>query len=291
MIVRMDNAFHDAPSIPVVDRGFLYGDSLYEVLRTYGGKLSEQNAHLERLKRSCELCHLKLDLSLEQIGDEIALIHSEFYSKPSHRNKEMYLRLILTRGSARLPGFSEKTRTSKNRLILIAQELHPPSLDAFEKGMHLQLVDRLRNSPRALDPAMKSGNYLNSVLAFLEAEAAGADDALLCDADGFVTEGTTFNVGYFKRGILVTPPLEIGILDGITRRRLLEVAQQNGLDTREIRFTPQRLYEADEVFILSTVREIFPVSRLNKKNLSSPGPLTRKLAPLLRARLASEGFS
>jgi branched-chain amino acid aminotransferase len=288
MIVLIDNTFHDAPSIPLLDRGFLYGDSLYEVLRTYGGKLSEVEAHLARLERSCALCRLTLDPPLSAIEDQIHRVRDAFYVRAENTGKEMYLRLILTRGTARLPGFSEKTRASQNRLILIAQELHPPTIEAFEKGMSLRHVDRLRNSPRALDPAMKSGNYLNSVLAYLEAEAEGDDDAILSDADGFLTEGTTFNVGYFKHGILVTPPLDVGILDGITRRRLLEVARAQGIETREVRFPLERLLEADEVFVMSTVREIFPVTRLNGKKLRGPGPLTRKLAPILRARL-SEG--
>lgn len=287
MIVLIDNTFHDAPSIPLLDRGFLYGDSLYEVLRTYDGRLSEVEAHLARLERSCALCRMAVDPPLDEIENQLRRVRDAFYSRPEHAGKEMYLRLILTRGTARLPGFSEKTRISKNRLVLIAQELHPPTAEAFEKGMSLSVVERLRNSPRALDPAMKSGNYLNSVLAFLEAEAKGDDDAILCDNEGFVTEGTTFNVGYFKRGILVTPPLDVGILDGITRRRLLEVAREQGLETREARFPPERLREADEVFVMSTVREIFPVTRLDGKALPGPGPLTRKLAPLLRARLSS----
>ena len=123
----------------------------------------------------------------------------------------------------------------------------------------------MRNDPRALDPAMKSGNYLNSLLAYLEAAEAGFDDALLCNAEGNLTEGTTFNIFYVRRGIVATPPLDIGILDGITRRHVIELAAKLGIPVREVRFPHERLYEADEVFMTSSIKEVFRVARVDSK--------------------------
>ena len=126
---------------------------------------------------------------------------------------------------------------------------------------------------------MKSGNYLNSLLAYLDAATGGYDDALLCNADGHVTEGTTFNVGYIRRGIIATSPLNIGILDGITRRALLGYAHKLGIPVRETRFPKERLYEADEVFVTSTIKEILPVTKLDGRKIGTGtcGKITLKL--------------
>jgi branched-chain amino acid aminotransferase len=127
---------------------------------------------------------------------------------------------------------------------------------------------------------------LNSLLAFLEAadENAGYDDALLCNAEGHLTEGTTFNIFYVGRGIVCTPPLDIGILDGITRRKTIEVARDLGFEVREVRFPKERLYEADEVFMTSTIKEVFPVTRVDRKVIADgkPGPITVQLAEAFR---------
>ena len=131
---------------------------------------------------------------------------------------------------------------------------------------------------------MKSGNYLNSLLAYLEATTAGCDDALLCNSDGHITEGTTFNIFYARNGILATPPLDIGILDGITRREVIKMALKMDIQVREVRFPRERLLEADEVFVTSSIKEVFPVTRMGSGNSKitiqsgKPGPLTLKLA-------------
>jgi branched-chain amino acid aminotransferase len=143
----------------------------------------------------------------------------------------------------------------------------------------LRVVDRFRNHPKALDPAMKSGNYLNNLLSYLEGTTRGDDDALICDHEGFVTEGTTFNIFYVRRGIICTPPLPVGILDGITRRTVIAQARNLGLEVRESYFPKQRLYEADEVFATSTLKEVMAVTRVDGKKIAkgSPGPITARL--------------
>ena len=278
----------------VFDRGFLYGDSLYEVVRTYGGRPAFVKEHLERLERSAELCHMKLSQPLELYAREMGKTIDAFRKLSGEGSSEVYCRLIVTRGVGRI-GFGLPCVETPSQYFVIAQRLDPPTAEQFAQGFHYQIAPgRLRNHPRALDPAMKSGNYLNSLLAYLEAAAEphGFDDALLCNADGHLTEGTTFNLFYARRGIVATPPLDIGILDGITRRETIKLAEGLGIEVREIRFPKDRLYEADEVFMTSTIKEVFPVTRLDGRKIAGgkPGPITRKLAKAFTER-ALKGLS
>jgi branched-chain amino acid aminotransferase len=267
-------------SVSILDRGFLYGDSLYEVARTYGGALFLVDEHLERLEQSARLCHMVLSQRRQEYAREMARTVEAVRRQPGRERSEFYCRLIVTRGVGSI-GFSLKNISTPTQYVIIAEALDRYMPGDFEKGSHLHVAKRLRNDRRALDPAMKSGNYLNSLLAYLEAQAEGGyDDALLCGADGFVTEGTTFNVFYVRRGILATSPLESGILDGLTRRHILRLSRGLGIETREVHFPKERMYEADEVFTASTIKEIFPVTRLDGRTIGGgkPGPVTRKLA-------------
>ncbi len=278
----------DRARVSVFDRGYLYGDSLYEVARTYDGEFFGLNEHLERLQRSAELCHMTLGQSLQQYRDEMVRTFEAFRRMPGQSGAEAYVRLIVTRGVGKI-GFHLNCLKTPTQYVIIAQPVEAPTAEQYRKGCALQVVSRIRNDSRALDPAMKSGNYLNSVLAYLEASREGFDDALMCNFDGHVTEGTTFNIHYVKRGILVTPPLDIGILDGITRRFLLEIAREQGIPYRETRFPKERLYEADEVFLTGSVKEIFPVTRVDRVTIGTgkPGPITDRLHAAYQARLPS----
>lgn len=270
------------PVIPAFDRSYLYGDSLYEVARTYNGKFFGLQDHLVRLAKSAELCRMKLSQPLSYYKNECEQSLKAFQALQGMKNQDVYCRLIISRGVGKI-GFAEENITSPTPFVIIVQPLAPLTPQDFERGAHYQIVDRLRNNPRALDPAMKSGNYLNSLLAFLEAQADGAEDALLCDGQGFITEGTTFNIFYVRRGIIATSPLDIGILDGITRRHALKIAKKIGIETREVRYKKENLIDADEVFMTSTTKEVFPVTKINGKKIKSgqPGPITRKLAQAL----------
>lgn len=274
--------------VPVMDRGFLYGDSLYEVIRTYHGKAFGIEEHLDRLEKSAQLCYLKFDQTRD-VYRKAMLDTLAAYQKQTP-GLEYYVRLIVTRGSGKI-GFGQECVMTPTQYVVIVQPLILPDEASLQTGLHLHVARRFRNDPRALDPAMKSGNYLNSLLAYLEAKShpkhSDYDDALLCNSDGHLTEGTTFNVGYIRRGILATPPLDIGILDGITRRLLLETAREMGMETREVRFPKERLYEADEVWVTSTIKEIFPVTRVDGKKIKTgkPGPLTLRLREKLHQKI------
>ncbi len=269
--------------VSVYDRSYLYGDSLYEVARSYGGRLYHVEEHLERLYKSAELARLTITRSREELRREIARTHEAWSRLPGNRSSEAYCRLVLSRGEGRI-GFGLNNLLTPSLYTIIVQKLEPPSSAQFAEGFALKVVERLRNDPRALSPAMKSGNYLNSLLAYLEAVPEGFDDALLANAEGHLTEGTTFNIFYIKRGILVTPPLEIGILDGITRRQVIDLAREQGVRVREVRFPRERLYEADEVFLSSSIKEVFPVTRVDHQAIhgGKPGPLTQQLHQAFR---------
>jgi branched-chain amino acid aminotransferase len=222
---------------------------------------------------------MTLSQNLDHYQSEILKTFQAFRQQSGNQNTDAYCRIIVSRGVGKI-GFSLSSLQSPTLYTIIIQPVDAPGSAQFEKGLKLQISNRLRNDPRALDPAMKSGNYLNSLLAYLDAEKAGYSDAILCNAEGHVTEGTTFNIFYVRRGMLATPPLEIGILDGITRRKVIQIAKSLSIQIREVRFPVKRLLEADEVFLSSSIKEVFPITQIDGKKIGEgrPGPLTRKLS-------------
>jgi len=271
-IVPPDRAF-----ISVFDRGFLYGDSIYEVCRTYRGKLFELGAHLERLESSAERIGLTLPLPAAALGRQMQ--HTlEMAELPD----EAYVRLIVTRGSGEIaldPGAAVDPA-----FVIIVKPLTPPARELVEKGCKVALVGVRRNPKQALDPAAKTGNYLNSVLAMGEARKANAQEAILLGLDGGVTEGASSNIFLAKGGVLITPSLEVGILAGVTRRIVLELARALKIPTQERRVDPAELENADEAFLASSIREVMPIAHVGDTQLPSPGPLTLKLQKAFRAR-------
>lgn len=289
--------FPGQEAISVFDRSYLYGDSLYEVMRSYDGKIlqSHLHAHLERLFSSAKLCKMTLNQTSQDYKKEIERTIEFFHEQPFGKNSksdrpvDIYCRIIVSRGVGKI-GFGHSQLLSPTLFSIIVQPVDKPSEAAHERGVHLKVIERIRNDRRALDPAMKSGNYLNSLLGYLESSEAGFDDALLADSEGSITEGTTFNVFYVRRNIICTPPLEVGILDGITRRTILRLAQENHLETREVRFPKERLYEADEVFISSTLKEVMAVTKIDQNLIQDgrPGNMTRKLRKIFQKEIQLE---
>jgi branched-chain amino acid aminotransferase len=278
----------DQAKVSVFDRSYLYGDSLYEVARTYKGQFFKLDEHLERMAKSAELCHMTLSQTLAQYKDEFYRTLEAFRRLPGMKEEEAYGRIVVSRGVGRI-GFGLGCLVSPTQYTVIVQPVDAPTETALNQGLSLQVSHRVRNDRRALDPAMKSGNYLNSLLAYLESASEGFDDALLNNVDGHLTEGTTFNIFYVKRGIVVTPPLDVGILDGITRRLVLGTCRELGIPVRETRFPSSRLLEADEVFVSSSVKEVFPVTRVDgaKVGDGKPGRITMKLRAAYQKLLPS----
>jgi branched-chain amino acid aminotransferase len=295
-VVNLDGALVPPAQavVSVFDRGFLYGDSVYEVIRTYGGRPFELAAHLRRLAHSAEriglapawgperaLPEIERTLAASRRGDP------EEASDPdaaSWNAGERYLRLIMTRGAGEL-GLDPALAVDP-RAIVIVQPLRGPPARAYEDGVKACVVGIRHASPSTVDPSAKTGAHLNHVLAVHEARAQGAHEALLLDDRGLVTEGASSNVFAVRGGRVATPPLAAGILEGVTRGVVLAVAREAGVPVDEVPLRPEALASADELFITSTVREILPVSRLGEGNVGNgrAGPVTRRLHALFRRR-------
>ncbi len=275
-------------NVSVYDRSFLYGDSLYEVVRTYQGVPFGLKEHLRRLEQSAALCQMRLSQKTSEYEREILKSIAAFRAQKGMRDQDVYVRIVVSRGAGKI-GFGEKNLQTETLYVIYVEPLSSFPLNDFEKGCELHISKRIRNHPRALDPAMKSGNYLNSLLAFLSAQKKGYSDALLVDQQGFLTEGTTFNVFYIRRGIIATPPLGVGILDGITRRAILQCAIEERIPYREIRFTPEYLLNADEAFVSSSLKEVLPLLKVDGKKIGNgkPGKITRALAQALSQKIES----
>lgn len=283
--------------VSVFDRGFLYGDSVYEVVRTYGGRPFALDAHLARLAHSAERIGLALPWDAARIAAELGrtLAAARGDEPPDPEAApwnagEQYARIVMTRGAGEL-GLDPALAVDP-KAILIVRPLSGPPAQAYREGVAVAIVGVEHVSPQAVDPTAKTGNYLSHVLAIREARAAGAYEALMLDRDGFVTEGTTSNAFAVRGGTVVTPPLAVGILEGVTRGLVLAIARSLGVTAREERLRPRDLEVADEIFITSSVREIVPVTRLGRRPVGSgrPGPVTARLHAAYRER-ASSGVS
>ena len=270
--------------VSVFDRGFLYGDSVYETIGTAYGRLFAARDHLDRLERSAERIGLAVPPRAE---NERAIAETI----EAAANPESRVRVILTRGVGKLD--LDPASASDTRLVVIVFPLGPPTPEMFGKGVAAAIVSVARNSPRAIDPAVKSGNYLNNVLALGEARRRSkAYEAILCAGDGSVAEGSTSNVFAVIGGEVRTPPPEVGILDGITRSKVLELCRKNGIRLLEVRMFPAELRAAEEAFITSATRGVLPVTRIDDKPVGAgvPGPVTRRLIALYDA-LARQGVA
>src|SRR3954464_9029022 len=254
--------------VPVLDRGFLYGDSVYEVVRTYAGRPFELDRHLARMEQTAR----RIDLALPP---RESIVRELQRTLDAAGNAESYARVVVTRGEGQF-GLSPHLARGLHRLIVIVRPLQPPPEEQYQRGLQMAIARTRRNPPEALDPALKTGNYLNNILALGEAHEAGADDAILLDLKGRVTEATTSNVFFVQRGVLVTPPLQLGMLEGVTRAVFIGIARDEGLLLREEPHGPEALAAADEVFMTSPLREAMPVTSL--VFLESSGEQVRKVA-------------
>jgi branched-chain amino acid aminotransferase len=270
--------------ISVFDRGFLYGDSVYETIGTAYGRLFAANDHLERLERSA----MRIGLRVPPRAD---IERAVAETMEAAGNPESRVRVVLTRGAGKLD--LDPAAVDDTQLVVIVFPLGAPTAEMYEKGVTVAVVSITRNSPSAIDPAVKSGNYLNNVLALGEARRrCHAYEAILCGADGTVAEGSTSNVFTVVGGEVRTPPLEVGILDGITRAKVLELCRKNGIRLVETRLFPNELRAADEAFITSATRGVLPVTTIDEKPVGAgvPGPVTRRLMVLYDA-LARQGVA
>ncbi|HXY38602.1 MAG TPA: aminotransferase class IV [Vicinamibacteria bacterium] len=261
----------------VLDNGFAFGDSVYEVLRTYDGRPFEPGRHFRRLRASAA-----------RLGIEVGLSDAELLARADAllaqaANRESYLRIVVSRGIGDCSYVFE--RVLGPTVVMICKPLPAYPASQYQAGLRVAAVDVRRNHPRALDPAIKSSNLLNNILAARQAHSRGADEPLLLNQEGFLAEGASTNVFVGRKGALLTPPLSAGILAGITREVVLELVASLGIPCREEALRLADLVSADEAFLTSTTREVVPVREVDATTIGAgaPGPLTRRVMEAFRA--------
>ncbi|MCC7138569.1 MAG: aminotransferase class IV [Planctomycetes bacterium] len=248
----------DEAVVSVFDRGFLYGDSVYEVLWWHRGAAIQAAEHLARLRESAR--RIYLDLGADD-AHFLAAIARTVAASGCPADGDAYVRLVVTRGQG--PIGLKVAAGLAPCVVVIVSDPHRPTEADRARGLHVALVDRLRVSVRALDPGAKTGNYMNNLLALHEAVLRGADDAVLLNDRGEVTEGTTANVYVVRGGRVRTPPIAAGILRGTTRTRVLAICRDAGRGGDEETLYPSDLHGADEVFLSSSVRGVIAVTRVD----------------------------
>jgi branched-chain amino acid aminotransferase len=278
--VSVNGTITDAASavIPVFDHGFLYGEGVYETLRTYGRRPGLFDRHMRRLRRSAELMALPVPYSDDELRarvDETMAAHDT----PG----ELYVRMLLTRGVGELT--YDPSACPVPSLVIIVKPFPEPPAHQFAAGIDVRLVSVRRNHPDALNPRIKSNNLLNNALAMQEAMRHGADEALMLNQAGHVTECSQSNFFLVDAGgTLVTAPLEDGLLPGITREVVLELAASLGVPAAERSFGPEAIAAAREALVTSTTREVMPVARIDGRPVGDgrPGPVARRLLDAYR---------
>ena len=272
--INLNGEIHPDAHISVLDHGFLFGDSIYEVVSTHHGHLCFVNEHLKRLRNSALAISLKIPLTDEQMVQEIQK------TVEVAGNPDSYIRIIITRGVGEVD-IDPETCTRPNVVIFVKSAMPYPE-ENYRDGINVALVSVKRNPKEALNPGIKTGNYLNNVLAKVEARKAGAADALMQNPTGQLTECTTSNFFFVIDQRLMTPSLDCGILSGITREVVLRLARENGILVEEGEWPPDVLQNAEEAFITGTVKMVMPVTSLDGRPVGSgkPGSVTKMMIRL-----------
>lgn len=264
--------------ISVFDHGFLYGDGIYETLRAYKGTVFMLDEHIERLFRSASMIGLRINKTAAAIAKAV---HETIRV---NKHKEAYIRITVSRGEG--PLGLDPDLCPVPTFIIMSREFKAYPAQYYQRGVKTAVADTRRNYSRALDPAIKSLNFLNNILAKTEAKDRGAYEAIMLNYRGYVAEGTISNVFFVRDGVLCTPAPGVGILDGITRRIILEAAGESGIETSEGRFRREDMYNAQEVFISNTTMEVMPVSYVDDIKIGKgPGRVTKTLHKAYRKKV------
>jgi len=263
-------------TVSVYDHGLLYGDGVFEGIRVYNGKVFRCQEHVDRLYNSAKAIALRIPMSKEDLTAAI------YQTLEANGLTDAYVRLLITRGVGTLGLDPNKCHDPQVIIITDSISLYPQEL--YEKGLEVVTVPTTRNPHNALSPKIKSMNYLNNILAKIEALQAGVIEAIMLNSHGYVAECTGDNLFIVSRGELVTPPPEAGILEGITRQVVMELAGAQGLPVAERQLTRFDLYVADECFLTGTAAEIIPVVRIDSRDIGdgTPGQITLRLLERFR---------
>jgi branched-chain amino acid aminotransferase len=262
--------------ISVFDHGFLYGEGVYETLRTYNGQPFLFERHMDRLRKSAGMLALHVPLTDADI-DARFRDTMRVARLGDHPDREAYLRILITRGVGELTYDPAACPTPS--IVVIAKPHVNPSVEVFEKGVQVALVPIVRNHPGSVNPLIKSNNLLNNALAMQEAFRRGGYEGIMRNYRGELAECTQSNLFIVRNGAALTPPVNAGLLPGITRAFLFEVGQEAGIDVREAVLRDEDLFGADEAFLTSTTREVVPIVRVEERTIGAgvPGPVTLAL--------------
>ncbi len=274
----------DEAKVSVFDHGVLYGDGVFEGIRAYNGRIFRLEQHLERLYDSAAAIMLSVPLTIEELTE------ATLETCRANELTDAYIRLVVTRGYGDLGLDPRKCKEPTIFIIADSIELYPE--EYYEEGLEVITCTTRRNSPDALDPAIKSLNYLNNILAKIETVRAGVPEGIMLNHDGYVAECTGDNIFLLCDDQVVTPPISAGNLRGITRQVVIELLAEMGIETQEELFRLLEVYTAQEVFLTGTAAEIVPVTRVDGRPVGDgrPGPLTGKLRAKFHELTQREGL-
>jgi len=277
MWIYLNNRFvtDEEAVISVFDHGFLYGDGVYETIRSYGPRIFMRDEHVSRLFRSATAIGLAIPIQMESWGD---ILHEAMMRNEVGTDlRDAYLRITVSRGAGDIG--LDPALCSSPTVVVMAKPLVPPASHLYGTGANVIVASTKRNLPSALSPQIKTTNFLNNIQAKREAIAAGAFDSILLNWEQHLTECTVSNVFFMMDGKLRTPALECGLLDGITRNLVIRLAGELNMHIEEGRYTVAQLYQADECFLTNTSMEIMPVTSVDRRPIGDgkPGPFTLKL--------------
>ena len=257
--------------VSVYDHGLLYGDGVFEGVRVYGGKIFRLDEHTSRLFESARAIRLQVPIGFDEVKA------AQKRTVADNGIDDGYIRMVLTRGAGSLG--LDIDRTSDPQLIIIADSIRLYPEEMYRDGLKLITASTIRNHPAALSPRIKSLNYLNNILAKIEGKDAGCVEAVMLNFKGEVAECTGDNLFVVKDGVLKTPPLDAGILEGITRNVVIELAEAAGIEVRQAPMLRHDVYVADECFLTGSAAEVIPAVSLDGRKIGdgTPGPITQKL--------------
>jgi branched-chain amino acid aminotransferase len=285
MKVFIDGQFLDEADakISVFDHGLLYGDGVFEGIRMYHNRIFKLKEHIQRLYWSAKAILLDIPMTPDE------LTRACVDTCKANGLRDGYIRLVVTRGRGTL-GLDPR-RCPKASVIIIASTIQLYPEEYYHKGLTIVTVPTTRNLPNSVNPAIKSLNYLNNILARIEANNAGVEEAIMLNSEGFVAECTGDNIFLVHQGRLVTPPLSAGALYGITRGTVLDCAKALGIPTAEPNLTRYDVYIADEMFLTGTAAEMVPVVKVDGRVIGDgkPGPITLNLLEAFRERTKVDG--
>jgi branched-chain amino acid aminotransferase len=263
--------------ISVFDHGFLYGEGIYETMRTYHGRPFLFDRHMRRLRRSASMIELSLPFTDAELAEQIRNTQTA-----ANLDGEAYIRVLVTRGVGELT-YDLKATPHPSIVIIVKPQVDPPA-EAYEKGVRVVIVDIVRNHPASVNPMIKSNNLMNSALAMQQALRSNAFEGVMRNYRGELTECTTANLFIVKNNSAVTPPLEAGLLPGITREFLFDIGREIGVSVEEHMLRDEDLFGADEAFLTSTTRELVPIVTVNDRVIGGgkPGPVTWRLLNAFR---------